>query len=101
MEQNCSQRQSDNTFGMKLHFKPDGKPAPPLPRSPDFFISPTIQSAPLTTRSLVLCQSPLAMAPCKRTTMVGESHHPASIFFDPSQGTVHTASLKQVEWAHT
>ena len=101
MVQSCSGRQTNNTFGMKLHFKPDGKPAPPLPLSPDFFISPTIQSAPLTTKSLVLCQSPLAMAPCKRTRILGEPHNPAGIHFDPTQGIVHTASLKQVEQAHT
>lgn len=49
---------------MNDHLRPEGKPAPPRPRSPDFFIWSTIQSGPLATRSLVRCQSPRARAPC-------------------------------------
>ena len=49
---------------MKLHLSPEGKPAPPRPRSPLFFIWSTIQSEPLTTMSLVRYQSPRFSAPC-------------------------------------
>lgn len=43
---------------IKLHFIPDGNPAPPLPLSPEAFISEMSQSWPLSRISLVLCQSP-------------------------------------------
>jgi len=33
-----------DTFGMKEYLRPEGKPAPPLPRRPDFLISSMIQS---------------------------------------------------------
>ncbi len=42
-------------LGMKDHFSPEGKPAPPLPRSPESLISWTIQSGPIHMMSLVLC----------------------------------------------
>ncbi|KAH7850530.1 hypothetical protein Vadar_034409 [Vaccinium darrowii] len=60
---------------MKDHLRLDGKLAPPHPPKPDFFISSTIQSAPLSASSLVLYQSPHFMAPlrkrsCKPYTLV-------------------------------
>lgn len=43
-----------DSLGMKDHFSPDGKPAPPRPRRPDCFIWSTIHSLPLSRRSFVL-----------------------------------------------
>jgi hypothetical protein len=48
-----------DTFGMKLYFVPEEKPAPPLPLRPEAFISSMIQLGPLRRISLVLYQSPL------------------------------------------
>jgi len=53
---------SGETLGMKEYFKPDGKPAPPLPLRPDFLISSIIQSWPISIMFLVWCQSPLFIA---------------------------------------
>ena len=36
------------TLGMKEYLSPEGKPAPPLPLSPDFLISSMIQSWPIS-----------------------------------------------------
>ena len=51
------------TFGMKDHFRPEAKPAPPRPRRPLFLISLTIQSGPMAMMSFVRCQSPRFSAP--------------------------------------
>ena len=41
------------TFGMNEYLSPEGKPAPPRPRKPDFLISSMIQSGPMDKMSLV------------------------------------------------
>lgn len=56
---------------MNDHLRPEGKPAPPRPRSPDFFIWSTIQSEPFCTRSLVRYQSPRFSAPCAAKQTAG------------------------------
>lgn len=40
-------------FGMNEYLTPEGKPAPPLPLSPEALISSMIQSCPLRRISLV------------------------------------------------
>jgi hypothetical protein len=47
-----------DTFGMKLYFVPEEKPAPPRPRSPEALISSMIQAGPLSRMSFVRYQSP-------------------------------------------
>ena len=47
-------RPSD-TFGMNEYLSPDGKPAPPLPRSPEALIWSIIQSEPLRTILINIC----------------------------------------------
>jgi hypothetical protein len=51
---------------MKDHFRPVGKPAPPRPRRPDFFISSMMASWPRSISALVLSQAPRARAPARR-----------------------------------
>ena len=43
---------------MKDHFNPEGKPAPPRPRSPEALICSINQESPFKMMSLVRCQSP-------------------------------------------
>ena len=50
---------------MNDHFSPVGKPAPPRPRRPDFFISSMIQSRPFSSRNLVPSQAPRIFAACE------------------------------------
>ena len=50
------------SLGMKLHFMPVGKPAPPRPRSPDALTISMIASWPLAISALVLSQSPRCRA---------------------------------------
>merc|ERR1711871_847072 len=51
--------------GINHHFRPEGKPAPPRPRSPEDLISSMIQSGPIWTMSLVWCQIPRFSAPLR------------------------------------
>lgn len=60
-------------LGMKDHFSPEGKPAPPRPRKPEAFSSFTIQSGPWFMMSLVRYQSPLFMAAFRRQSLVEEN----------------------------
>jgi hypothetical protein len=48
---------------IKLHLSPLGNPAPPRPLSPESLIVWMIQLSPFCKISLVLCQSPLDLAP--------------------------------------
>jgi hypothetical protein len=59
----CGLYLPSETFGMKDHLRPEGKPAPPRPRKPEFLISLMIQSSPLRSSSFVLYQSPYMNAP--------------------------------------
>ena len=43
---------------MKLHLRPEGKPAPPRPRRPESLTVWMIQESPLRRMSFVRCQSP-------------------------------------------
>jgi hypothetical protein len=64
----CSNRRLSQvrTLGMKLHFIPVEKPAPPLPRMPLFLTWSMIHSGPFAIRSAVLCQSPRLTAPARK-----------------------------------
>ena len=53
------------SLGMKPHFMPVGKPAPPRPRSPDALILSMIASWPMAISALVSSQSPRACAAFK------------------------------------
>ena len=53
-------------LGMNDHFSPVGKPAPPRPRSPDFLISSTMASCPLSSSALVPSHAPRARAAGRR-----------------------------------
>jgi len=50
------------SFGMKLHFIPVGKPAPPRPRRPDAFTLSMIASCPAAISAFVPSQSPRRIA---------------------------------------
>ncbi len=50
------------SFGMKLHFMPVGKPAPPRPRRPLSFTCWMIASCPCAISARVSAQSPRVIA---------------------------------------